>query len=526
MKRLLAIVCLSLFILTAFSQASVRKLSTTINSPTINVTAPYISLDGSTILFTSDYADVGTLIYMSQRETGDWKQPVELPKQFNSKGNFLNGYTMSTDGKTIYFTSIRSGGVGNYDMWASDLKGSTWGELRNLFLPVNTKSNEGCPTFTTDGNTMYFMRCEKMETNKADKCKIMVSRKKPTGQWEEPAELPSSINTGNSQTPRIMADGETLIFSSNKLTPNKGGMDLYVTKFQNGNWTAPRSLEFLNTEKDDQFVSAQANGRYLLKAAPGKFKSEIVEYLLPDDLRPKGVMKVDGVVKDITGKPTSAYVSVTDLFNNKRTFSGKPAADGSFYFYLIEGGAYELSVDHEESTYTYYSKQYDLIENPVLRNDKLNIVLKKLSANDELDLDALRFKENSYELDHATSELRRLSRLIKNSPGLIFEVQVMLAGYVEDSVQSVPDLTEVEIDSTNITLEAIDSTGQLITRDSLVVKTRYHNDRTEKQGNAVIDQLVTLGVDRKNLSLFVNSRPEEIIENRKTSVRLLARKKK
>ena len=139
-----------------------------------------------------------------------------------------------------------------------------------------------------------------------------------------------------------------------------------------------------------------------------------------------------------------------------------------------------MSVDHEESTYTYYSKQYDLIENPVLRNDKLNIVLKKLSANDELDLDALRFKENSYELDHATSELRRLSRLIKNSPGLIFEVQVMLAGYVEDSVQSVPDLTEVEIDSTNITLEAIDSTGQLITRDSLVVKTRYHNDRTEK----------------------------------------------
>jgi hypothetical protein len=523
MKHLVAIVCSLFFFLTGFSQATTRRFPASINNPSINITAPFISLDGSTLLFTSDYADDGTLIYLSQRDAGDWKAPVELPKLYNAKTNFSKGYTLSADGKTLYLTSIKSGGVGGYDMWAGDIRG---GELKNLFLPVNTKSHEGCPTFTTDGNTMYFMRCEKMEREKADKCKIMVARKKPTGQWDEPTELPATINTGNSQTPRIMADGETLIFSSNKITPSKGGMDLYVTKLKNGAWSTPQPLDFVNTAKDDQFVSALANGRYLVKEAPGKFKSEIVEFLIPDDLRPRGVMKVDGVVKDINGAPTAAYVSVTDLFNNKRIFTGQPAADGSFFFYLLEGGAYELSVDHAESSYTYYSKQYDLIENALLRNDKLNIVLKKLAVGDELDLDALRFKPESYELDHSTSELRRLSRLLKNSPGLTFEIQVLLAGYVEDSVQSVPDLTEIVVDSTNVTFEAIDSTGQLLTRDSLVIKTMYHNDRTEKQANAIIDQLVALGTDRKNLSLFVNSRPEEIIENRKTSVRLVARKKK
>ncbi|HEU5290597.1 MAG TPA: hypothetical protein VFU05_08155 [Cyclobacteriaceae bacterium] len=523
MKRLVAIVCFSFFILQAYSQATTRRFPASINNSSINITAPFISLDGSTLLFTSDYADDGTLVYFSQRDAGDWKVPVELPKQFNAKTNFSKGYTLSADGKILYLSSIKSGGVGGYDMWSCDIRG---GELKNLYLPVNTKSHEGCPTFTTDGNTMYFMRCEKMERDKADKCKIMVSRKKQTGQWEEPTELPASINTGNSQTPRIMADGETLIFSSNKITPNKGGMDLYVTKFKDGSWSNPLPMDFVNTAKDDQFVSAQANGRYLVMEAPGKFKSEVVEFLIPDDLRPKGVMKVDGMVKDINGAPTAAYLSVTDLFNNKRIFSGQPAADGSFFFYLTEGGAYELSVDHAESSYTYYSKQYDLMANTLLRNDKLNIVLKKLNAGDELDLDALRFKPETYELDHATSELRRLSRLLKNSPGLIFEIQVLLAGYVEDSVKSSPDLTEVVVDSTNVILEAIDSTGQMITRDSLVIKTTYHNDRTEKQANAIIDQLVALGTDRKNLSLFVNSRPEEVIENRKTSVRLLARKKK
>lgn len=525
MKRPIAIVCLSLFFLTAFSQATTRRFSASINIPSINITAPFISLDGTTLLFTSDYGEE-TLVNFSQRDAGDWKPAVELSKQFNAKLNFSKGYTLSADGKTLYITSFKTGGVGGFDMWASDLKGNSWGELRNLFLPLNTKLHEGCPTFTTDGNTMYFMRCEKMERDKADKCKIMVSKKNSVGKWEEPTELPATINTGNSQTPRIMADGETLIFSSNKNTPNKGGMDLYVSKLKNGVWSAPLPMDFVNTAKDDQFVSAQANGRYLLKEAPGKFKSEIVEYLIPDDLRPRGVMKVDGVVKDINGIPTAAYVSVTDLFNNKRIFTGQPAADGSFFFYLLEGGAYELSVDHAESSYTYYSKQYDLMENTLLRNEKLNIVLKKLVVGDELNLDALRFKENGYELDHAASELRRLSRLLKNSPGLTFEIQVLLAGYVEDSVKSDPDLTEVVVDSTNITVEAIDSTGQMLTRDSLVIKTTYHNDRTEKQANAIIDQLVAMGTDRKNLSLFVNSRPEEIVENRKTSVRLVARKKK
>ncbi len=526
MKSFLAIVCLLPIFTTAFSQAKIRKLPTSINNPSMNVFAPFISLDGSTLLFTSDYADDGTLVYFSQRENADWKMPVELPKLLNSRTNFLKGYSLSADGKIIYISSIKSGGVGGYDLWVSELKGASWGELKNLFLPINTKSHEACVTFTTDGSTMYFMRCEKMSMQKGEKCKIFSSRKKPTGQWEEPIELPPNINTGNSQTPRILADGETLIFASDKILPNKGGMDLYVSRLNTGVWSNPLPLEMANTENDDQFVSVQANGRYLLKEAPGKFKSEIVEYLIPDELRPRGVMKVEGIVKDTAGAPTSAYVSAIDLFNNERIFSEKPAADGSFFFYLLEGGAYELSIDHEESSYTYYSKQYDLMENAVLRNDKLNVVLKQLEAGDEITLEGFRFKEHSNELDHATSELRRLSRLMKSSPQLDFEIQVLLSGYVEDSLQSVPDLTEMVIDTTNVILEAVDTLGQLVTRDSLMVKTTYHNDRTEKQANTIIDQLVALGVDRKNLSLFVNARPEDVIENRRTIVKLVTRAKK
>lgn len=526
MNRLSVIVCLLLLSQVAFSQAKIRRLPNSINNPSINVFAPFISLDGSTILFTSDYADDGTLVYYSQREVGDWKQPVELPKHLNTRLNLMKGYSLSADGKTLYITSAKSGGVGGFDIWSSELTGSTWSPIKNLFLPINTKGNEGCATFTPDGNTIYFMRCDKMDMQKADKCKIFMAKKKPgTDQWEEPVELPASINTGNSQTPRIAADGETLIFSSDKMPSGKGGMDLYVTKFKEGGWSNPLPIDVVNTEKDDQYVSLQANGRYLLKEAPGKFKSEIQEYLLPDNLRPRGIMKVDGFIKDGEGKPTPAYISVFDLYNNKRILSARPEKDGSFFFYLLEGNAYELSIDHELGNYSYFSKQYDLMHNDVLRNDKINVTLKPVAAGDELTLDGLHFTPHTVQLDNnAESELRRLTRLMKSSP-LNFELQVLLSGYLEDSVRSSDDLTEVIIDSTNVVLQKVDSLGQLATQDSLVIKTRFHNDRTQKEAAVIIDKLIASGIEPGRLTTFVNARQEDVIENRKTVIKVVARPK-
>jgi Tol biopolymer transport system component len=199
-------------------------------------------------------------MYFSQRARGDWTKPVELPKHINTKLNLVKSYTLSPDGGTIYLTSIRGNGVGRYDIWYSERKATVWGDLKNMFLPINSKSNDGTPTFTPDGKTMYYMRCDQMSQEKASGCTILMSKMDNVGKWQEPVELPSNINTGNSQTPRIMADGETLIFSSDKLQPNKGGLDLYYSKFVNGTWQNPLPLEFANTEYDNQFVSVMANG--------------------------------------------------------------------------------------------------------------------------------------------------------------------------------------------------------------------------------------------------------------------------
>jgi hypothetical protein len=518
-----ALICVAAFLPPAHTsaQARIRKLSTIINHPSLNLYAPYISADANALIFLSDNAEDHALTaFYSFREKADWQEPQVLPKNVNTRLNFLRGFALSADGNTLYFSTMKSPGVGGFDICSSEWKGSAWSNPVNLAAPINSRGHEACPSLTPEGNTMYFMRCLKMDQNAADQCTLYRVVKKSNGQWDEPVALPDIINTGNSQSPRIMADGETLIFSSDKMKNGKGGMDLYTSKMVNGNWTNPVGLDFVNTEKDDQYVSVAALGRYILRDAPGTRKSELVEYLIPENLRPKGMMKLEGKVSDPNGSPLPAYVSIIDLQSGKRTYNGRPNNDGSFLIYVMEGSRYELSVDPEHADQSYFSKTLDLTTNNIPQVEKVNAVLKPLASGDELSLDGIRFKEGSAEIDMASSEgeLKRFVRLVTGNPGLKFEIPVLLQGYQEDSIQSNPDLTELMYDSVPSKYIDIDTLGQLFEKDTISVKVIYHNDRTVEESQSIIEYLIARGADRGNLSVVVNASPAAP-EDKKTLVK-------
>lgn len=528
MKNLVCILFLiHVAVISGLSQAQTRRLPGIINHPSLSLYAPYISHDGNALLFVSNNGEDGALTVSYTSRENDWSAPVDLPKNVNHKLIYLKGFSLSADGRKMYFTSIKSPVVGGYDIMTSELKGSTWSEPQNLLLPINSKTNDGCPSLTPDGNTLYFMRCDKMDQRNADGCKLFKAEKKSNGQWSEPVALPPEINTGNSQTPRIMADGETLIFSSNKMRSTKGGMDLFVTRFTNGNWSQPIPMDFINTDKDDQFVSATALGRYILKEAPGhRNNSELVEFLIPDALRPKGMMKIEGKITDDASAPIPAYITIMDVSNLKRVYSGRPLTDGSYFVYVREGSKYEMSIDPEQSKISYFAKRFDLTTDKIPQREKVNAVLKQPSVGDELSLDLVQFIPETSQVDPTSeAELKRLIRVVKANPQLNFEIQVMLDGYVEDSIKSTPDLTEVTVDSIHTTIDDIDSTGQLYKRDTIVVKNRYHNDRTQAQALSIREYLIKLGADSKNLTTFHNAKPALVPEDKKLMVKAVARAK-
>ncbi|MEJ0031172.1 MAG: hypothetical protein WDO15_12695 [Bacteroidota bacterium] len=493
-------------------QNKINRFGQPINHPSLNVSSPYMSLEGNSMLFVSDNSEdnIPTVFYSAKPDAVNWKEPIPLPKTLNGRLNFLRGFGLAPDGRQVFISTTKGGGLGGYDIYVADMKGTYWTEPENVGQPVNSKENEACASIATDGNTMYFMRCTKMDANSASGCRIMMATKK-TGdiRWQPPVELPAAINTGNSQAPRIMGDGETLIFSSDQMG-GKGGMDLFISKKTGSNWSKPVPLDFANTPGNDEFVSANSLGRYLVKDQLNKNVTEIVEVLFPTDLKPHAVMKVEGKVQG-PANLASPYVNLLDAKTQQRLLTTRPTKDGAFILYLIEGKVYNIVIDPEEDNFTFFSRAYDLTGEKISTLEKLDATLKPVAAGDAINLDAITFKQYSSDINESSkAELRKVARLINGAPALKFDIEVSLYGYQSDSLQSNPDLTELLSDTT--------------TMDSVVtIKNTFHNDRTQQEALEIVNYLIEQGVPANRVmpsTKVFDAVPEE----RKTVVRLIARK--
>jgi hypothetical protein len=524
MNRLLLVLTAVLAAQGLFGQSRLRKMPANVNHPSINNSAPYIALDGNTIIYLADVAEDYALTLNQTNKSGtNWTDPVILPRSVNNRLNYLYGFGLSPDGNILYISNAKSNGMGGYDIYSCARRGNSWAEPVNLLNPINSKMHDACPSPSADGMAFYFMRCETMNGTLADQCKLMVARKKTNGQWDEPTELPAFINTGNSQAPRIMGDGETLLFSSNKLKPGKGGMDLYMTRFQNKTWTPPVALDFANTPGDDQWASASSLGRYLLKHVPGTRVTELVELLFPAELRPKMTIKIEGMVS-VSEKPESAFVSIFDLRDNSKVFDTHPNGSGQFVAYVKEGSVYDLSIDPAPDNYTFYSRRFDLTKEKFALVERMAAKLKAASSGDTIQLEGIGYRELTAELDPLSQqELRRVKRLMDGNPKLNFTFELSLEPYLNDTLKLSADMTEIQRDTIRIPVSyAVDSVTTA-TRDSLVVKVRYHNNRTAAQGQTLKEYLIKQGIgnDRMKFTERLLPAPNPDADKPRTRVKLI-----
>lgn len=534
-----ALVFLGLFCLkSSFSQPKQRKLGPPLNSPSFNYQAPYVSLDGNTLLFTYDYTDDGQPgLFVSLRTGVDWKEPIAVPRKITTL-SFSKASTLSPDGKMVYLTSSRGGSLGGFDIWMSAFNGTSFSDPVSIGAPINSSAHEGSPTLSPDGNLIFFMRCGKMTAASADDCKIMMSKKGSNGLWGAPTELPATINAGNSQMPRILADGQTLLFASNKHTPNQGGLDFYSTTWIDGQWTAPVNLDFANTPGDDLFASANSLGTSLLCEAAGAKRSELVEFIFPSNLKPMATTRVTGVVSGVTDA-SKAVVNLVDLSNGKIHALVRPDTRGNFICYVPEGKDFGLFVDPPMENMSYFMKRYDYRNGRIQPNDRVLATLKTISPGDEIELSGVSFKPFSAELDPASGPvLQRVAKLIWGNAALKFDLDVTLNGYVKSATQQ-PDLTEVitkdvvlkladtvvyekEFQIDSVTTEMRDSIA-IEMRDSVVTEYTYHNDRTEKQAQAIAAFLQKQAVKPDRVNYTFRAVEEIIADKRRTIVRLRAR---
>jgi photosystem II stability/assembly factor-like uncharacterized protein len=94
-------------------------------------------------------------IYLSTFNGINWSAPVALPDPVNTSYNDEHP-AISADGKRLYFTSDRPGGMGGSDIWIARWDGSSWSLVLNFGPPVNTFNEESRPFESYDGQRFYF----------------------------------------------------------------------------------------------------------------------------------------------------------------------------------------------------------------------------------------------------------------------------------------------------------------------------------------------------------------------------------
>ena len=208
-------------------------------------------------------------IYFTQFSNNKWAKPKKMASKINTTNSDVAN-CITSDGKQFYFARQRGGA---YDIFVSNLsKKNKWLPPERLGININSKENDIWAYVTADGNTMLFSSDRLGGYGGYD---IYMSEKLSTGEWGKPINLGSEINTANDEIcPVLMPDG-TLYFSSNG-HETMGGYDVFESVIsEDGLWSKPENMGCpLNTPNDDfNFMPVTPDGKtaYYTSAIAGGF---------------------------------------------------------------------------------------------------------------------------------------------------------------------------------------------------------------------------------------------------------------
>lgn len=233
--------------------------------PTINrggeTYEPNLSADGRTLYFTHGPAGGEANLFRSERVGGGWTAPMPI-EALNGESDDIDA-TLDGEGRTVHFYSDRPGGMGGYDLYAS-LRGDDgeWIAPTNLGTRVNSEWNDYDPHIGRDGKRLFFASNRQSLGSEGDYDLYGCEWREDVG-WSEPVRLP--LNTlANDWEPALSPDGLSLYFSSNR-PGGRGGYDLWVSHFRDGQWQPPQPLDgAVNSERDELDPAVSPDGETLL----------------------------------------------------------------------------------------------------------------------------------------------------------------------------------------------------------------------------------------------------------------------
>ena len=378
--------------------------------------------------------------YFAVRQDTTWRYAQSLGTPINTHGN-EGALSISPDGKYLFFAACnREDGFGSCDLYWSRWVDNHWSLPENLGPTVNSPQWDSQPSFSSDGKTLYFASKRSGGKGSSD---IWITHLQSGGNWSVPENLGDSVNTSQEEmAPFIHPDDQTLYFSS-KGHRGMGGLDLFFCrKNRDDRWGSPVNLGYpINTHAEEITLVVNSKGNMAFISSDklgGKGRQDVYEFPLYDKARPLLTTYFKGVVYDEETKSRlDARFELTDLEQMKLIAESRSdRVTGEFLLVLPTERNYGLNVSREG--YLFYSENFPLTGNGDLSKPFIkNIPLKPIKVGEKVVLKNIFFDTDQYSLkDQSMVELDKLVDFLKKNPKLKIEI----SGHTDNIGTSVHNL--------------------------------------------------------------------------------------
>ncbi len=407
-------------------------------------------------------AKKGDIWYVTKDERGNWKRPEAVEGELNTEAD-EGTPSFTPDGQTMYLSRARrepnaSTGVEIYTSQRSDAK---WSAPVLFEVTSDTLSNYAHPAVSPDGNWLYFS--SDMPGGSGGRDIWRVNLRERGGSLENLGEW---INTpGDEMFPYVRTD--SLLYFASDGHPGYGGLDLFRARLTpSGGWEITNMGTPVNSSSDDFGITfgAGESGFFSSNRGDARGYDHIFSFELPD-LK----ILISGWVLDRDEEPVpNAIIRIVgnDGSNQKQI----ARADGSFSFPLERGVSYVMMAGARG----YLNARQEFTSDTAEEDAEYNVDFILASINKPVVIENI-----FYDYDKAT--LRPESR------------------------QGLDEMAQVLRDNPNVTIEMASHTDRHGSE-------QYNIGLSSRRAQAVIDYLISVGIaaDRLQSQGYGKSRPKTI----------------